>query len=123
MPDTEVSVRWPARYNTIPKDVFHRRDVYEAELSKIFYGPEWHPLAHVSEIPEKGDFKTMQIGEAPVLIVHGDDDKLNPLDKTGRKTAAAIRGSELKIYEGGPHGLIITDRDRFTQDLLAFTRA
>ena len=56
----------------------------------------------------------------PTLIVHGDADKLNPLDKPGRKTAAAIRGSELKIYEGGPHGLTITDRDRFTQDLLAF---
>jgi non-heme chloroperoxidase len=59
----------------------------------------------------------------PTLIVHGDADRLNPLDKTGRKTAAAIRGSELKVYEGGPHGLTITDRDRFTQDLLAFISA
>jgi hypothetical protein len=44
----------------------------------------------------------------PTLIVHGDAHNLNPLDKTGRKTAAAIRGSELKVYEGGPHGVTIT---------------
>jgi pimeloyl-ACP methyl ester carboxylesterase len=56
----------------------------------------------------------------PTLIVHGDADKLNPLDRTGRKTAQAIRGSELAIYPGAPHGLIITDKDRFTRDLLAF---
>jgi non-heme chloroperoxidase len=58
----------------------------------------------------------------PTLIVHGDADQLNPIDKTARKTAQAIRGSELKVYEGGPHGLTITDKERFTQDLLAFAR-
>jgi pimeloyl-ACP methyl ester carboxylesterase len=59
----------------------------------------------------------------PTLIVHGDADQLNPIDKTARPTARAIRGSELKVYEGGPHGLIITDKERFTQDLLAFVRS
>lgn len=58
----------------------------------------------------------------PTLIVHGDADQLNPLDRTGRRTAEAIRGSELRIYEGGPHGLVVTDRQRFNQDLLAFAR-
>ena len=56
----------------------------------------------------------------PTLISHGDADKLNPIDKTARRTAQAIRGSELKVYPGAPHGLTITDRDRFNQDLLAF---
>jgi non-heme chloroperoxidase len=59
----------------------------------------------------------------PTLIVHGNDDKLNPLEKTGRPTAQAIRGSELKVYEGGPHGLIVTDRERFNLDLVAFARS
>jgi non-heme chloroperoxidase len=59
----------------------------------------------------------------PTLVIHGDADQLNPIDKTGRKTAQAIRGAELKVYEGGPHGLVITDKERFTQDLLAFVRS
>ena len=59
----EAPVRWPAEFNVLPKEVFHRRDVYEAELARIFYGAEWHPLAHISEIPNKGDLKTLQILE------------------------------------------------------------
>ena len=59
----------------------------------------------------------------PTLIIHGDADQLNPIDKTGRRTAQAIRGAELKIYEGGPHGLVVTDKERFTQDVLAYLRS
>ncbi|MEA2984076.1 MAG: anthranilate 1,2-dioxygenase large subunit [Alphaproteobacteria bacterium] len=101
MTDTGVSVRWPAQYNVLPKEVFHRRDVYEAELQKIFYGPEWHPLAHLSEVPNKGDFKTLQIGEAPVLIVHGDDDKVrvfyNSCPHRGTQLQICARGSTKEI--------------------------
>jgi non-heme chloroperoxidase len=59
----------------------------------------------------------------PTLVIHGDADQLNPIDKTGRRTAQAIRGAELKVYEGGPHGLVITDKERFTQDVLTFVRS
>lgn len=58
----------------------------------------------------------------PTLIVHGDADMLNPLDKTGRRTAQAIRGSELKVYEGAPHGVTLTHKERFTRDLFAFVQ-
>jgi non-heme chloroperoxidase len=67
------------------------------------------------------DFRPdMRAFTMPTLIVHGDDDQVLPLDKHGRATAQAIRGSELRIYPGGPHGAPITDKERFTQDLLAF---
>jgi phenylpropionate dioxygenase-like ring-hydroxylating dioxygenase large terminal subunit len=94
-------VRWPTAYNVLPKDVFHRKDVYQAELTRIFYGPDWHPLAHISEIPEKGDFKTLQIGEAPVLIVHGDDDKIrvffNSCPHRGTQLQTCARGHAKEI--------------------------
>jgi non-heme chloroperoxidase len=56
----------------------------------------------------------------PTLIVQGDKDEVSPLELTGRKLAEAISGSQLKIYEGAPHGIVLTHRDRFTQDLLSF---
>src|SRR4051812_10640430 len=93
---SDVAVHWPAAYNTLPKDIFHRRDVYDAELARIFYGPEWHPLAHRSEIPNKGDFKTLQIGEAPVLIVHGDDGKVRVF-----YNSCPHRGTQLQICARG----------------------
>jgi len=98
---SEPQVHWPSKFNTIPKDVFYRRDVYEAELERIFYGAEWHPLAHVSEIPNKGDFKTLQIGEAPVLVVHGDDDRVrvfyNSCPHRGTQLQICARGTSKEI--------------------------
>lgn len=49
-----MEVRWPNRLSEIPKEVFHRADVYKAELERIFRGDEWHPLAHMAEIPNRG---------------------------------------------------------------------
>jgi non-heme chloroperoxidase len=59
----------------------------------------------------------------PTLIVHGDNDTSTPLETTGRKTAALIQGSELKVYGNAAHGLPITPADRFDRDLLAFVKA
>jgi non-heme chloroperoxidase len=58
----------------------------------------------------------------PTLIVHGDSDTSTPLDFTGRRTAALIRGSELKVYEGAAHGLPVTHMEALNRDLLAFVR-
>jgi non-heme chloroperoxidase len=59
----------------------------------------------------------------PTLVIHGDADHSAPLDITGRKTADAITGSELKVYEGAPHGLFFTHKDRLNADLLEFVEA
>ena len=58
----------------------------------------------------------------PTLIVHGDADISQPVERSGRKTAQAIPGSRLEIYEGAPHGLFLTHKERFTRDLLGFVR-
>ena len=56
----------------------------------------------------------------PTLIVQGDKDASAPLELTGVKTSKLIKGSELKVYEGAPHGLPLTHSERFLADLLAF---
>lgn len=69
------------------------------------------------------DFRgNMRAFTVPTLIIHGDGDQSAPLDLTGRSTAQAIPGSQLKIYEGAPHGLMITEKNRLTADLLAFVQ-
>ncbi|MEU6478187.1 alpha/beta hydrolase [Streptomyces sp. NPDC047017] len=62
--------------------------------------------------------------DIPTLVVHGDDDRIVPLEATGRKTARLVPGAELKVYEGGSHGIAMVDGDkqRFNEDLLAFLR-
>ncbi|HEY2050210.1 MAG TPA: alpha/beta hydrolase [Caulobacteraceae bacterium] len=61
--------------------------------------------------------------DVPCLVIHGDADASAPLALTGAPTAALIPGSELKIYEGAPHGLMFTHTDRLNADILAFTQA
>jgi non-heme chloroperoxidase len=56
----------------------------------------------------------------PTLIIHGDADQSAPIELTGRRTARAISGSKLKVYEGAAHGLFVTEKDRLNADLLAF---
>jgi pimeloyl-ACP methyl ester carboxylesterase len=58
----------------------------------------------------------------PTVIIHGDSDTSAPIDRTGRKTASLISGSQLKVYEGAAHGLPFTHMDRLNQDLLALAR-
>ena len=58
----------------------------------------------------------------PVLIVHGDKDASAPIDLTGRPTAALIPNAQLKVYEGAPHGLFLTHKDRLNADLLGFIK-
>jgi pimeloyl-ACP methyl ester carboxylesterase len=71
----------------------------------------------------RGDFRAdMRAVTVPTLIVHGDKDQVNPLEKTAKKAAELIPGCKLKVYEEAPHGLVITHRDRLAQDILAFAR-
>jgi non-heme chloroperoxidase len=58
----------------------------------------------------------------PALVIHGDADVSAPLDLTGRPTAKLLPNARLTVYEGAPHGLFVTHRDRLTADLLAFAR-
>ena len=58
--------------------------------------------------------------EVPTLVLHGNRDASAPLEITGAKTAAMIRGARLVVYEGAPHALPLTHWARFLRDLAAF---
>jgi non-heme chloroperoxidase len=56
----------------------------------------------------------------PTLVIHGTGDKTVPIDATGRVVARAIPNARLIEYDGSPHGIFETDKDRFCEDLIAF---
>src|SRR5450830_1178245 len=59
----------------------------------------------------------------PTLVIHGDDDQVVPLEATGKLAAAAVPGSQLKVYPGAPHALCFTHKDQLNLDLLGFLQA
>lgn len=56
----------------------------------------------------------------PTLVIHGTGDATVPTEVSGRRAASMIPGAHLVEYDGAPHGLFYTERDRLTADLLAF---
>lgn len=58
--------------------------------------------------------------KVPTLLIHGTDDKTVPIDLTSKKAAESIVDSTFITYEGAPHGLFYTERDRLNKDLLNF---
>jgi len=59
---------------------------------------------------------------APILIIHGDDDQVVPIDVGGRASAQLWPEATFIVYAGAPHGLTDTHKDRVNADLLAFAR-
>jgi non-heme chloroperoxidase len=60
--------------------------------------------------------------DVPTLVIHGDDDQIVPIDISGRASAKLVKGAQLIVYAGAPHGLTDTHKERLNQDLLAFIR-
>lgn len=58
----------------------------------------------------------------PVLVIHGDADRVVPLPAAGQRTHEAIQGSKMVVVEGGPHGIITTHPDVVNPALLDFLK-
>ena len=58
--------------------------------------------------------------DVPVLLIHGDADRILPIDSTARPLAKLISGSRLVEIQEGPHGLLWTHADQVNAALLEF---
>ncbi len=77
----------------------------------------------IRQFSEQDFHEDLKRFDVPTLVIHGDDDQIVPIDAAGRLSAKLVKGAELKVYEGAPHGLMVTHRDRFNADLLAFVKS
>ena len=46
-----------------------------------------------------------------------------PIDVAGKLSAKLVKGAQLIVYAGAPHGLTETHKDQVNADLLKFIRA
>jgi phenylpropionate dioxygenase-like ring-hydroxylating dioxygenase large terminal subunit len=65
---------------TLPAEVYTDEDFYQWELENIFQ-PEWICLAHVSQIPEPGDFLNIDLLGEPLIVVRGKDNQVRVLSR------------------------------------------
>ncbi len=58
--------------------------------------------------------------DVPTLILHGDDDQIVPIGAAALLSSKIVKGAELKIYPGAPHGMCSTLKDQVNEELLGF---
>jgi len=73
-----------------------------------------------SETDFTEDLRKMTI---PTLVIHGDDDQIVPIASTGRRAVELLPQGRLSVFEGAPHGLPSTHKDKLNAELLAFLRS
>ena len=61
--------------------------------------------------------------DVPTLVLHGDDDQIVPITDSALLSSKLIKNATLKVYQGAPHGMCTTLKDRVNEDLLAFIKS
>jgi non-heme chloroperoxidase len=130
-------------FDAIRDGVAHDRSQFYEDLSAAFYGAN-RPGSSVSQ-GKRDEFwlQSMTVGiksaydcvkafsetdltedlkaiDVPVLIAHGDDDQIVPIQAAARKSIDLVKDGRLKVYPGAPHGLTGAHEQEFNADLLAF---
>jgi len=65
----------------------------------------------------RGDLAAISI---PVLVIHGDQDRVLPYEATSRRLPALLKNARSTVIAGGPHAIIWTHADEVNQALLDF---
>ena len=73
-----------------------------------------------SETDLTQDLKRFDI---PTLVLHGDDDQIVPIADSALLSSKIIKNAKLVVYEGAPHGMCTTLKDRVNAELLSFIKS
>ncbi len=73
-----------------------------------------------SETDFPDDLKKIDV---PVLLMHGDDDQIVPIQGAAMLGIKLLKHGTLKVYPGLPHGMAATHADTINKDLLAFIKS
>ena len=95
------------------------RDQFWLQGMQVGLKPAYDCVEQFSESDFHEDLAKIDV---PMLVIHGDDDQIVPIDASARLTAELVENAELKIYPGGSHGLYATHADQFNRDLLDFIK-
>ncbi len=73
-----------------------------------------------SETDFTEDLKKINV---PTLILHGDDDQIVPIGASAMLSSKLVKGAQLKLIKGAPHGMCSTRKDDINAALLEFLKA
>lgn len=72
------------------ENYFYRSEIiYERELKEIIF-KSWFYACHISEVPNKGDFKTVEVGEDSIIIARDKEGNISASANTCRHRGARV---------------------------------
>ncbi|HEY8899020.1 MAG TPA: aromatic ring-hydroxylating dioxygenase subunit alpha [Chthoniobacterales bacterium] len=77
----QTAARPLSQATTLPPEAYTSEAFYAWEVEHIFKR-EWQCLAHLSQIPNAGDFLTLDLLGEPLLVVNGKDSVVRALSRT-----------------------------------------
>lgn len=86
--------------------IYTDQAIFEAEMDRIF-GTTWVYVAHESEIPNAGDYKTAQIGLRPVIVSRDAEGHIHVMLNRCRHRAGAVcrdMSGNTKLFTCKYHG-------------------
>jgi phenylpropionate dioxygenase-like ring-hydroxylating dioxygenase large terminal subunit len=69
-----------ARARTLPAQAYTSEDFFAWEVEHVLRA-EWQCIAHISQIPEPGDFLNVDLLGEPLIAVHGKDGRVRVLSR------------------------------------------
>lgn len=107
---------------------FYNKDVLTGRISEEALRHSWNigmaasPKATLDCVDTwltdfRGDLRRIDV---PTLVVHGDADRILPLEATAKRMKEFVKDSRLAVIPGGPHGLNWTHAEEVNRELLAF---
>ncbi|KAB7530360.1 alpha/beta fold hydrolase [Flagellimonas olearia] len=98
------------------------QDMVEWGLS-LFGQTSLQALIECNKSNIQTDFRTeLKQISVPTLIIHGDADVSAPISFTAGRIKKLIPHAKLKVYEGAPHGIILTHKEQMIKDIESFLK-
>ncbi len=80
-----------------------------------------HASTECAKSFSSADFRKEALSvNVPTLIIHGNADKIVPIEISSEKSSQLIPNNKYIVYEEAPHGLFYTEKDKLNADLLEF---
>ncbi len=78
--DASPPFAWPDEgVSRVPYRVYADPAIHDREQQRIFRGPAWHFLGLEDEVPEACDYKTVHVGDTPVILARDEHGRLNAM--------------------------------------------
>jgi len=123
-----ISKDRPAYLTDFYKDFFNLDENLGSRISEEVVRDAWNVAVGASPIGTFGCVPTWKTDfrddlakvDIPTLVMHGDADRILPVEACGRRTAELVRDSDYVEVAGAPHGLLWTHGDEVNQALIPF---